>query len=152
MYTAQRYTGLIAFAYILQHVIRQRFMGIMLPEHPYAAFAKVQQELANPWMLAVYVIAMIAICWHFSYGIWLFAAKWGITPGVIARRRFGYLCAALGLALAIMGLASIWAFAGPKYPNAPENPAISRTVAPAAASSVSMSSIFTDGPAWGHSG
>ena len=23
---------------------------------------------------------MIAICWHFAYGIWLFAAKWGITP------------------------------------------------------------------------
>ena len=40
-----------------------------------------QVELSNPWMVAVYAIAMIAICWHFSYGIWLFAAKWGITPG-----------------------------------------------------------------------
>ena len=46
---------------------------------------KVQVELANPWMLAVYVIAMIAICWHFAYGIWLFAAKWGITPGEKSR-------------------------------------------------------------------
>jgi succinate dehydrogenase / fumarate reductase cytochrome b subunit len=110
MYTAQRYTGLIAFAYIAQHVARQRFMGIQLPEHPYAAFAKVQQELANPWMLAVYVIAMIAICWHFAYGVWLFAAKWGITPGTTARKRFGIVCAALGLVLAVMGLASIWAF------------------------------------------
>jgi len=49
LYVAQRYTGLIAFAYILQHVIRQRFMGVMLPEHPYAAFHKVQVELSNPW-------------------------------------------------------------------------------------------------------
>ena len=57
-----------------------------------------QHELANPWMLAVYIIAMIAICWHFAYGVWLFAAKWGITPGVKARKRFGYVCAALGLA------------------------------------------------------
>ena len=57
------------------------------------AFAKVQHELANPWMLAVYVIAMIAVCWHFAYGIWLFAAKWGITPGETARKRFGYACA-----------------------------------------------------------
>ncbi|HUX27355.1 MAG TPA: succinate dehydrogenase cytochrome b558 subunit [Terracidiphilus sp.] len=120
MYTAQRYTGLIAFAYILQHVIRQRFMGISLPENPGAAFAKVQHELANPWMLAVYVIAMIAICWHFAYGIWLFAAKWGITPGKTARKRFGYVCAALGVLLAVIGLASIWAFVGPKYQNAPE--------------------------------
>jgi len=110
LYTAQRYTGILAFFYIGQHVIRQRFLGVSLPEHPMAAFAKVQQELANPWMLAFYVIAMVAICWHFAYGIWLFAAKWGITPGKTARLRFGYVCIALGILLAAMGLASIWAF------------------------------------------
>jgi succinate dehydrogenase / fumarate reductase cytochrome b subunit len=130
LYTAQRYTGLIAFAYIAQHVYRQRFTGIDLPDNPYAAFHKVQVELANPWMLAFYVVAMIAICWHFSYGIWLFAAKWGITPGVTARKRFGYVCVALGFALTVMGLASIWAFVGGKYPNVPEDikPAVSLSV------------------------
>jgi len=125
MYTAQRYTGIIAILYIGQHVIRQRFMGISLPEHPMAAFAKVQQELANPWMLAVYIVAMIAICWHFAYGVWLFAAKWGITPGTAARKRFGYVCAVLGFVLAGMGLASIWAFVGGKYPNVPANVSVS---------------------------
>ena len=117
MYIAQRYTGLIAFAYIVQHVLRQRFLGVSLPEHPYAAFAKVQHELSNPFMVAVYVIAMIAVCWHFAYGVWLFAAKWGITPGNTARRRFGYVCVVLGFLLAAMGLASIWAFVGGMYPN-----------------------------------
>jgi succinate dehydrogenase / fumarate reductase cytochrome b subunit len=117
MYIAQRYTGLIAFAYIVQHVLRQRFLGVSLPEHPYAAFAKVQHELSNPFMVAVYVIAMIAVCWHFAYGVWLFAAKWGITPGNTARRRFGYVCVVLGFLLAVMGLASIWAFVGGLYPN-----------------------------------
>jgi succinate dehydrogenase / fumarate reductase cytochrome b subunit len=121
MYVAQRYTGLIALAYIIQHVLRQRFMGVSLPEHPGAAFHKVQMELANPWMLAVYVIAMIAICWHFAYGIWLFAAKWGITPGEKARKRFGWVCLAGGMVLCVMGLASIWAFIGPKYQNAPDD-------------------------------
>jgi succinate dehydrogenase / fumarate reductase cytochrome b subunit len=119
MYIAQRYTGLVAFAYIAQHVWRQRFTGVMLPENPYYAFHKVQVELANPWMLAVYVIAMIAICWHFAYGVWLFAAKWGITSGENARRRFGYVCIALGVMLAALGLASIWAFVGPWFANAP---------------------------------
>jgi succinate dehydrogenase / fumarate reductase cytochrome b subunit len=42
--------------------------------------------------------------------VWLFAAKWGITPGKLARKRFGYLCTAGGVVLAVMGLASIWAF------------------------------------------
>jgi len=123
MYVAQRYTGLIAFVYIAQHLYRQRFTGIMLPENPYASFHKVQVELSNPWMLAFYVVAMIAICWHFSYGVWLFAAKWGITPGNVARRRFGFVCFGLGLVLTVMGLASIWAFVGGQYPNVPENPA-----------------------------
>ena len=118
MYFAQRVTGLIALAYIIQHVWRQRFSGISLPENPGAAFHKVQMELHNPWMLAVYVIAMIATTWHFAYGIWLFAAKWGITPGDRARKRFGYVCAVIGAALCVMGLASIYAVVW-KWPNAP---------------------------------
>jgi succinate dehydrogenase / fumarate reductase cytochrome b subunit len=118
MYISQRVTGLIAFAYIIQHVWRQRFAGVQLPEHPGAAFAKVQHELSNPWMLAIYVIAMIATTWHFAYGIWLFAAKWGITPGDRARKRFGYVCTGVGTVLCVMGLMSIYAVIY-KYPNAP---------------------------------
>ena len=119
--SSQRITGLIAFVYIIQHVWRQRFSGVSLPEHPGAAFAKVQHELSNPWMLAIYVIAMIATTWHFAYGIWLFAAKWGITPGDKARKRFGYVCAAVGIALCLMGLASIYAFVGnPHTPTPPK--------------------------------
>jgi succinate dehydrogenase / fumarate reductase, cytochrome b subunit len=117
-YYAQRITGLIALAYIIQHVWRQRFSGVDLPHNPGMAFHKVQVELHNPWMLAIYVIAMIATCWHFAYGIWLFAAKWGITPGNRARKRFGYVCAVVGTGLCIMGLASIYAVVW-KYPTAP---------------------------------
>jgi succinate dehydrogenase / fumarate reductase cytochrome b subunit len=120
MYITQRVTGLIAFVYIIQHVWRQRFTGVSLPEHPGAAFAKVQHELSNPWMLAIYIIAMIATTWHFAYGIWLFSVKWGITPGDRARKRMGYVCAVGGTALCIMGLWSMYAFVGMKqYQNAP---------------------------------
>jgi len=146
MYVAQRWTGLIAILYIGQHVYRQRFTGVSLPENPYAAFHKVQIELQNPWMLAVYVIAMIAICWHFSYGIWLFAAKWGITPGAVARKRFGYVCAAFGVVIVAIGLASIWAFVGGKYPNVPEDvtPSVSRTMhVPAPFAGIAGTPYFT---------
>jgi succinate dehydrogenase / fumarate reductase cytochrome b subunit len=120
MYISQRITGIIAFLYIIQHVWRQRFSGVSLPEHPGAAFHKVQVELSNPWMLVIYVIAMIATTWHFAYGIWLFAAKWGLTPGEKARKRFGYVCGLGGAVLCLMGLISIWAVVY-KYPNAPED-------------------------------
>lgn len=134
MYVVQRYTGLFAFVYIGYHVATQRFMGVDLPNNPAAAFWKVQHQLANPWILAFYIVAMIVVCWHFAYGVWLFAAKWGITPGERSRKGFGYVCVVFGVLLAVMGLASIWAFVGGKYPNAPENPplTVSRMVAPAA--------------------
>lgn len=109
MYLSQRVTGLIALVYIGYHVWTQRFSGVSLPENPGAAFHKVQVALSNPWILAFYVVGMIATCWHFGYGIWLFAAKWGITPGEKARKKFGYVCAVFGIALCLMGLASIYA-------------------------------------------
>ena len=125
LYVTQRYTGLLAVLYIGYHVATQRFMGVDLPNHPAAAFWKVQHELSNPLILAFYVIAMFAICFHFAYGVWLFAAKWGITPGERARRRFGWVCGVAGLILLGMGLASILAFIGNKYANAPEYPSLS---------------------------
>jgi succinate dehydrogenase / fumarate reductase cytochrome b subunit len=143
MYLSQRVTGIIALLYIVQHLYRQRFTGVMLPEHPGAAFAKVQHELSNPWMLAIYVVAMIATTWHFAYGVWLFAAKWGITPGDKARKRFGYVCAVAGVALCLMGLASMYAFVGiDKYKNAPEDvmPEVSEP-APTAAPATPPNSI-----------
>jgi succinate dehydrogenase / fumarate reductase cytochrome b subunit len=117
-YYAQRITGLIALLYIGYHVWSQRFHGVSLPENPQYAFHKVQLELENTWVLAAYIIAMIATCWHFAYGIWLFAAKWGITPGNRARKRFGYICAAGGSALCALGLIAIYSVVW-KYPNAP---------------------------------
>ena len=64
MYGAQRFTGIIAFIYIAIHVATQRFMGDNLPEHPELAFHKVQSALANPVVLAIYVVAMIAITYR----------------------------------------------------------------------------------------
>jgi succinate dehydrogenase / fumarate reductase cytochrome b subunit len=126
MYLMQRVTGIIALLYIGYHVWSQRFHGVSLPEHPGAAFAKVQHELSHPLILIIYIVAMIATTWHFAYGIWLFAAKWGITPGNDARRKFGYVCATIGVLLCAMGLASIYAVVY-KYPNAPDDvmPAVS---------------------------
>ena len=110
MYTAQRWTGIIAFAYIAQHTYHLRFTGTVLGAHPDQAFAKVQHEFQNPWMIAFYCLGIIAASWHFSYGLWLFAAKWGITTGETARRRFGYICAALALGLILLGAISMAGF------------------------------------------
>ena len=114
-YFTQRITGTSPSRTSAHHVYTQRFHGVSLPEHPGAAFHKVSDELHNPWMLTAYIIAMVATCWHFAYGIWLFAAKWGITPGDNARKYFGYVCAAGGTALCALGLVGMLAFLNPNY-------------------------------------
>lgn len=125
LYTAQRWTGIIALIYIAQHTYYLRFAGVHLPTHPDLAFAKVQGEFQHPWTIAFYAVGIIAASWHFSYGLWLFAAKWGITTGEKARRRFGYVCLALALGLVSIGAASMYGFLrAPYHPvetNVPEN-------------------------------
>ena len=110
LYTSQRWTGAIAFIYMAYHTYHLRFTGIHLLSHPAASFSKVQGEFQNPWMVAFYVVGIVAASWHFAYGLWLFAAKWGITVGENARRRFGYVCLAIAALFIVVGLASAYSF------------------------------------------
>ena len=126
MYTAQRWTGLIALAYMAQHTYHLRFTGVHLPTHPMMAFAKVQAEFQNPWMVAFYAVGVVAASWHFCYGMWLFAAKWGITTGDRARRWFGYICVVAAIGLISIGAASMYGFLS--RPVEPLNPGAAETI------------------------
>jgi succinate dehydrogenase / fumarate reductase cytochrome b subunit len=110
MYTAQRWTGVIAFAYILWHTWTMRFTGIDLHEYPGASFGNVQSEVFQTPLFLFYVVGLIAASWHFAYGIWLFCAKWGIVSGEKARKRFLALCLAFFFVLTGAGLASLTSF------------------------------------------
>ena len=110
MYTAQRWTGGIAFIYILWHTYTMRFSGTHLLSHPELAFGKVQHEVFVTWAFLFYVVGMVCASWHFAYGLWLFAAKWGITQGELARRRFGYVCFAIALLFISVGFATLYSF------------------------------------------
>ena len=110
MYGAQRWTGAIAFFYMGYHTWHLRFSGVHILSHPGAAFGKVQLEFQNPWIVAFYVVGIVAASWHFAYGLWLFAAKWGITTGDNARRRWGYMCVIIALGFVAVGLATMRSF------------------------------------------
>ena len=128
MYTAQRWTGIVAFAYMIWHTWTMRFTGVDLHELPGASFGKVQAELFSPWLLAFYVVGLVAASWHFAYGIWLFAAKWGITTGEAARRGFLKICLAFFVLLSVVGLASLYTLRV-RYPQQPTtDPAGARVV------------------------
>jgi succinate dehydrogenase / fumarate reductase cytochrome b subunit len=128
MYTAQRWTGAIAFFYIGWHTYTMRFSGIHLLTENQAAFHKVQMELQNPWALAFYVIGITAASWHFAYGLYLFAAKWGITVSERSRRGFGVVCTAIAVLFIAVGVATLSAFFKPQWKNTPEKlPAVEQT-------------------------
>jgi succinate dehydrogenase cytochrome b subunit len=110
MYTAQRWTGGIAFFYILWHTYTMRFSGTHLLSHPDLAFGKVQNEVFVTWAFLFYAVGIVCASWHFAYGLWLFAAKWGITQGERARRRFGYVCFAVALLFIGVGFATLYSF------------------------------------------
>ena len=127
MYSAQRWTGGIAFAYILWHTWTMRFTGIDLHVHAGASFGKVQEELFNPFLFAFYAVGLVCASWHFAYGIWLFAAKWGIVSGEQARRRFLAACLVFFLLMSIVGLASLYTFRS-RFPEQPVDPVGARIV------------------------
>jgi succinate dehydrogenase / fumarate reductase, cytochrome b subunit len=110
MYTAQRWTGGIAFVYIVWHTWTMRFAGVDLHAYPNASFGKVQEEVFHAPFFLFYVVGLIAASWHFAYGIWLFSAKWGIVSGEKARQRFLAICLGLFFVLTVAGLASLTAF------------------------------------------
>jgi succinate dehydrogenase / fumarate reductase cytochrome b subunit len=130
-YTLQRYTGLVVFAYAGWHLWTMRFTGVHLTEHYGAAFWKVQNELHNPLALAFYAVGIVAASWHFGYGLFLFAAKWGIVTGTKAQKRAQLAGVGLSVALALAGLLSLYAFV--KTPPQQFNPEWERTAEPAPA-------------------
>jgi len=121
MYTAQRWTGAIAFFYMGWHTWHLRFSGVHLLTYPASAFGKVQNELiGHPWAFLFYVVGIVCASWHFAYGLWLFAAKWGITQGPVARRRWGYVCVVIALVFIATGFATLYSFrATPPQPFQP---------------------------------
>ena len=121
MYSAQRWTGAIAFVYIAWHTYTMRFTGIHLLTNSEAAFHKVQMELQNPWAATFYVIGITAASWHFAYGLYLFCAKWGITVSDKSRKAMGAVSVVIAVTLIAVGMATMSAFFRPKWRNTPVN-------------------------------
>ena len=120
LYSVQRWTGLITMVYIGFHAWEQRFAGAHIVSHPYVAFAKVQHSIARPEVHVFYIIGLLAACFHFAYGVWLFACKWGFVPGSGAQKKLLWACAGLFLLLSGAGLASLRSFGNTPMQPAPE--------------------------------
>lgn len=97
MFTLQRVTGVLAFAFICFHLYEywaQKQLGLM----PWESFYdELGQNLAKPWKLAIYAVGITATVFHFANGIWNFAVAWGLTITRAAQRRLALVCGVFGV-------------------------------------------------------
>jgi len=105
LYTAQRYTGLIAFAYIGWHLYTERWLT-----HGKSTYANVAADMQNPWYLTFFLVGILASSFHLGVGIWNFLCKWGLAATARAQRAAGRLGALVGFAFGLVGVLIIISF------------------------------------------
>jgi succinate dehydrogenase / fumarate reductase, cytochrome b subunit len=118
-YTFQRITGIFLFFFLFFHILNLRF-GLIpgLNLTPVAgnadkAFNIVASEFQIPWVLAFYILGVLATAWHLAYGFWLFAVDWGIVIGEKAQKYALYACLGLAVFLGAVGVNAAVAFVRP---------------------------------------
>ncbi len=109
-YTLQRATGVLLVFYLIYHTWALRFDAGYL--NSTSAYEYVNRHLANPAVLAFYVLGTLAACYHFGNGLFGFAIHWGLVTSRPAQRQMARLGIAVFLALSALGLASLLGFRG----------------------------------------
>jgi succinate dehydrogenase / fumarate reductase cytochrome b subunit len=118
-YTWQRFTGYIGVVFVFMHLTSLRFgwtyQGLM-PTFDAAAAASTTADhfqrsiLGTAFMAAFYLVGVLALVYHFANGLWTAAITWGLTVSVEAQRRWGYVCAAVGILLSAATVAAVVGF------------------------------------------
>ncbi len=109
-YTLQRASGIFLVFYLLYHTWALRFDKGYL--NSASAYQYVNHHLANPAVMAFYVLGTVAACYHFGNGLFGFAIHWGLVTGQDAQRRMSRLGLAVSLALSLFGVGALFGFRG----------------------------------------
>ena len=119
-YTLQRWTGIIAFFFIMYHVWQMHWMGKPLgggefalhseSGAPTAAFTTAAAIQSAWWVAWLYAVGIIASVYHLANGIWTALITWGITIRPRSQRAAGYVCAAVGVLVGALGLGALTGF------------------------------------------
>jgi succinate dehydrogenase / fumarate reductase cytochrome b subunit len=113
-YTLQRVSGYIVFLFILYHLWHMHWVGKPLAGgkfDPHDAAATAATAIrASVWIAPVYAVGIIASVFHLANGIWTALITWGITIRPASQRTAGYVCAAFGVILGLIGLGALSGF------------------------------------------
>lgn len=125
-YVLQRVTGMIAFVFIFLHVFHLHgwfhfdiwLKSVVEPLGggqflPYKASSTLASALQASFLIPTcYVIGLLSCVFHFANGLWTMGITWGVWTSPNAQKRAGYLIAAGGILLSLIGLSAIAGFTG----------------------------------------
>lgn len=114
-YTLQRATGMIAFVFIIGHVIHLHWMGRPLGGgqfDPHAATSSAAVAIHPLLASILYAIGVLSAVFHFANGLWTLGITWGLWTSPAAMRRANAVSVVVGLALAAAGLSSLVSLRG----------------------------------------
>lgn len=120
-YTLQRITGILAFFFILAHVLHLHHLGGVLlggasesvsgyvgrfdPDR--AASSAGEAIQAALWIQIFYAVGVLASAYHFGNGLWTLGITWGLWVTPRSQRGASWLAAAVGLLVAAAGLSAL---------------------------------------------
>jgi succinate dehydrogenase / fumarate reductase cytochrome b subunit len=112
MFLLQRVTGIITLIFISWHVWETRIAAAF--GWAEVNFDMMANILDNPIMIGFYLIGVISAIFHFANGLWSFLVSWGITVSPRSQLFATYLTIGVFLALSIVAVRTIMAFAYPE--------------------------------------
>jgi succinate dehydrogenase / fumarate reductase cytochrome b subunit len=120
-YTLQRATGMIAFAFIMLHVLHMhgwfhneswlRYVVEPLGGarfRPYNATSTAGLALQGLLATALYAIGVLSCVYHLANGVWTMGITWGVWTSPTAQARASKVCTAAGVLLAVVGLSALF--------------------------------------------
>lgn len=111
-YMLQRWTGMIAFCFILYHIWQLHWMGGYVGGGHFDAHAATSSAGATIrsafWIPVVYAVGVLACVYHLANGLWTMGITWGVWTSPNAQRRADYVCMAFGIGLALVGLSALF--------------------------------------------
>ncbi len=109
-YTLQRATGMIAFVFIIGHIIHLHWMGESLGGgkfDPHAATSSAAVAIHPVLTSILYAIGVLCAVFHLANGLWTLGITWGIWTSPAAMRRANAVSIVIGVLLAAAGLGAI---------------------------------------------
>lgn len=124
-YVWQRWTGVIALAFLMVHVLHLHGWFHFAPWldligraglggfKPYNAASTLMNQLDGLIWPAFYLVGVLACVYHLANGLWTAGITWGLWISPAAQQRATKVCTAIGVILAIVGTTAWWAAVAP---------------------------------------